>query len=328
MGKLEKETNYRIKWQHLLIIFAVLLATLPALIIGLNLISKTEQEITQSINLQLTNVSNNVSNEINFFFVDQLEKQYLIKKSIENKNLGVDEKVALIVSAVGSIDELVSIALLFEEKTELSVAFQSQKDFADSSALHNNSELFKLIENKVNVANDLISSDMQFGNPIYLKSLNKWFIYAVMSVKVQAAPNAYLATLIDLSTLEKNLAKPSYNEIGSIIITNVNSESIFNSIDSLTNENIVSDAIGMLSGNARVTQVSSYTQGDEKFVFSAAFTKNIKWVVIAIENYDKAYSLVSDMNKTMSIWIVLGIGLALLFGIFTIQSEKKQRQRK
>ncbi len=110
---MDKKTNYRIKWQHVLIIFAVFLATIPALIIGLNLISKTEQEITQSINLQLTNVANNVSNEINFFFVDQLEKQFLIKKSFENESLGVNEKVALIVSAVGSIDELVSIALIF-----------------------------------------------------------------------------------------------------------------------------------------------------------------------------------------------------------------------
>lgn len=320
---MDKTTNYRVKWQHVLIIFAVLLATIPALIIGLNLIAKTEQEITHSINLQLTNVANNVSNEINFFFVNQLEKQFLIKKSLENESLGANEKVALIVSAVSSIDELVSIALIFGEKTGFSTAIQSQKEFADSSIYANNKELFELIENKAKVASELIAEDMQFGNPIYIESLNQWFIYSILSVKFNAAPNAYLVSLINLSSLEHNLSKPYYNEAGSIIITNVNGESIFNSIDPLTNQEILSDAIDMLSGNARVTEVSNYVQDDEKFVFSAAFTKNIKWVVIAIENYDNAYALVTDMNKTMTIWIVVGIALALLFGILTTQRIKK-----
>lgn len=320
---MDKKTNYRIKWQHVLIIFAVFLATIPALIIGLNLIAKTEQEITHSINLQLTNVANNVSNEINFFFVDQLEKQFLIKKSLENESLGANEKVALIVSAVSSINELVSIALIFGEKTGFSTAIQSQKEFADSSISTNNAELFELINNKAKVAADLIADDMQFGNPIYIEPLNQWFIYSILSVKIDEAPNAYLVSLINLSSLEHNLSKPSYNEAGSIIITNMNGESIFNSFDSLTNQEILSDAIDMLKGNARVTEVSNYVQGDEKFVFSAAFTKNIKWVVIVVENYDRAYSLVTDMNKTMTIWIVVGIALALFFGILTTQRIRK-----
>ena len=320
---MDKKTNYKIKWQHILIIFAVILATLPALIIGLNFISKTEQELTHSVNLQLTNIANNVSNEINFFFVDQLEKQYLIKRSIENEDLGVNEKIALVVTAVSSIDELVSTALIFKEKTGFSIAIQSQKDFIDSLDFSNNKKLFELIENSEIVAEELITNDKQFGNPIYIKSLNQWFIYSILSVKLSNAPNAYLISLINLSSLEKNLSQPSYTEAGSIIITNVHGESIFNSIDSLTNQNIVSDAIDMLSGNARVTEVSSYVINDEKFVFSAAFTKNIKWVVIAVDNYDRAYSLVTDMNKTMSIWIILGIAFALLFGLFTTHRIRK-----
>ncbi|MCF6270141.1 MAG: ATP-binding protein [Melioribacteraceae bacterium] len=320
---MEKKTNYKIKWQHVLIIFAIVLAVLPALIIGLNLISKTEQELTHSVNLQLTNIANNVSNEINFFFVDQIKKQYLIKKSVENESLGANEKVALIISAVSSIDELVSIALVFKERTGLTTAIQSQKAFVDSLDSDKNKEIFDVIGNMEKVADELISGDKQFGNPIYIKSLDYWCIYSILPVKLNETPDAYLVSLINLSSLEENLSKPSYSGTGSIIITNVHGESIFNSIDSLTNQNIVSDAIDMLKGNARVTQVSSYVKDDEKFVFSASFTKNIKWVVIAIENYNKAYSLVTDMNKTMSIWIILGIALAILFGILTIHRIRK-----
>ena len=320
---MKRKTNYKIKWQHVLVVFAIVLAVLPALIIGLNLISKTEQELTHSVNQQLANVTNNVSREINFFFVDQLEKQYLIKKSIENESLGVNEKIALIVSAVSSIDELISIELIFKEKDGFTTAIQSQKAIVDSLVSTNNKELFELIENKIEVATKLISEDKQFGSPLYINSLNHWCIYSILPVEISDAPDAYLISLIDLSELEKSLSKPSYSGAGAIIITNVQGESIFNSIDSLTNQDIVSDAINMLKGNARVTEVSSYVVDDEKFVFSAAFTENIKWVVVAIENYNQAYSLVLDMKKTMNIWIVLGIALAILFGILTTHRIRK-----
>jgi len=320
---LKRKTNYKIKWQHVLVVFAIVLAVLPALIIGLNLISKTEQELTHSVNQQLANVTNNVSREINFFFVDQLEKQYLIKKSIENESLGVNEKIALIVSAVSSIDELISIELIFKEKDGFTTAIQSQKAIVYSLVSTNNKELFELIENKIEVATKLISEDKQFGSPLYINSLNHWCIYSILPVEISDAPDAYLISLIDLSELEKSLSKPSYSGAGAIIITNVQGESIFNSIDSLTNQDIVSDAINMLKGNARVTEVSSYVVDDEKFVFSAAFTENIKWVVVAIENYNQAYSLVLDMKKTMNIWIVLGIALAILFGILTTHRIRK-----
>ncbi len=320
---MDKKINYRIKWQHILVIYAIVLAVLPALVIGINLINKIEQELIQSVNLQLTNVTNNVSNEINYFFVDQLEKQYLIKKSIENENLGVNEKVALIVSAVSSIDEIISIELFFKEKNKLTTAIQSQKAFIDSLVANKNTQLSKLIKNKDDVVNKLISENKQFGNPLFIKSLNHWCIYSILPVEINDAPEAYLLSLIDLSALEKNLSKPSYTEAGSIIITNLHGESIFNSIDSLTNQDMVGDAINMLKGNARVTEVSSYVKNDEKFVFSAAFTENIKWVVIAIGNYNKTYSLVMDMNKTMNIWIVLGIVLAILLGMLATLRIKR-----
>jgi signal transduction histidine kinase len=255
--------------------------------------------------------------------VGQLEKQFLIKKSIENENLGANEKVALIVSSVSSIDELVSVALIFKEKKGYSVAIQSQKAFVDSLVSSNNLELFELIDNKIKVTDELISESKQFGNPIFIESLNQWFIYSILPVQIKNAPDAFLISLLDLSSLEISLSKPSFNEAGSIIITNAYGESIFNSIDSLTNQEIVVDAIAMLKGDSRVTEVSSYVIDDEKFVFSAAFTKNIKWIVIATDDYNKAYSLVMDMNKTMNIWIIVGIALALLFAALTTQRIRK-----
>ncbi len=77
LNKTNPKTSRRIKWQHELIIFAVILTALPALLLGLKIIDKTKAEITHGINLQLTNIADNVSNEINVFFVNQFEKQFL-----------------------------------------------------------------------------------------------------------------------------------------------------------------------------------------------------------------------------------------------------------
>lgn len=315
--------RYRLKWQHELIIFAILLTTIPALVVGISLIKKTKQELTQNINLQLTNTSNNVSNEINLFFVDQIEKQYLIKKSIQSKELGGNEKVALIISAVSSIDEVMSISLLFKERDSLTTALQSEKAFIDSLDLASREKLVGLISNKIDVANNLLREKRKFGNPIFIESLDKWFIYTILEVKIPDAPEAYLVSLLDLSSLQKRLQKKIYTEVGTILVTNSYGESIFNSIDSLTNKTIVSDAVNMLKGNARVTEVSSYLENDEKFVVSISFTENVNWVVIAIENYNKAYTVVNEMNLTMHTWILIGISLAMFVSLLITARIRK-----
>ncbi len=320
---MKDKVEFKLKWQYKLIMFTIILTTLPALIIGLRLIDKTEQELTQSVNMQLANISNNISNEINLFFVNQIEKQYLIKKSIENDDLGANEKIAMVVSAVSSIDELVSISLLFEEKTGFSTAFSSNKEYIDSLDSEKSSELLKLISNKENVANILVKGKNFFGNPIYIKSLKKWFVYSILDVHLKDAPKAYLVSVIDLSSLQERLKNPSYNGIGSIVISNVEGELIFDSNNPLPTGDILSDAVAMLKGNGRVSQVSNYLTESKKYVVSISFTKNVKWVVIAIENYDRAYSFVSEMKSTMNIWIMVGISLALITGLFITSIIRK-----
>lgn len=220
MNTLNKKNKYKLKWQHELIILGFILAAIPALVISLNLISKTEQELKQSVNTQLSNIANNVSDDINMFFINQIEKQYLIKKSLESETLGADEKVSLIVSAVSSIDEVVSMALIFNEKSNYSIAVQIHKHFVDSLISNDNEELFKLLKNQDAVITELLKEEEQFGNPVYVESLNQWYIYSVLPVKFNNTPEAYLVSILNLSSLQYQLSKPSYTEVGSIFITN------------------------------------------------------------------------------------------------------------
>jgi signal transduction histidine kinase len=307
-----KKNKYRLKWQHELFILGFILAAVPALVISLNLINKTEQELTQSVNTQLSNIANNVSDDINMFFINQIEKQYLIKKSLENETLGADEKVSLIVSAVSSIDEVVSMALIFKEKDNYSIAVQIHKHLVDSLISENNEELFNLLKNQDTVTDELLKEQEQFGNPIQLKSLNQWYIYSVLPVIFKDAPEAYLVSILNLSSLQNQLLKPSYTEVGSIFITNAQGESIFNSSYSIINHEATDDLLDLLSGESRVTGITNYEMGNKKYVISSAFTKNVKWVVIATQDYDKAYYLVSNMKMTMYFWIIGGIALALI----------------
>lgn len=309
---MDKKSKYKLKWQHELIILGFILAAVPALVISLNLINKTEQELTQSVNNQLSNIANNVSGDINMFFINQIEKQYLIKKSLENESLGADEKVSLIVSAVSSIDEVVSMALIFKEKDNYSIAVQIHKQFVDSLISDNNEELFNLLKNQDTVTDQLLNEQEQFGNPIHVQSLNQWYIYAVLPVVLKDAPEAYLVSIINLSSLQNQLLKPSYTEVGSIFITNAQGESIFNSSYSMINHEATDDLLDLLSGESRVTGITNYEMGNKKYVISSAFTKNVKWVVIATQDYAKAYYLVSNMKMTMYFWIIGGIALALI----------------
>ena len=313
----------KIKWQHELFIFAVILTALPALMLGLKIIDKSETEITHGINLQLTNIADNVSNEINLFFISQLEKQYLLKKSIENENLGVNEKVALIVSSVSSMDEIISMSLIFKENENYSSAIQTHKENLDSLSASDKAELNALVSNSIEVGKSLIESDERFGNPVYLKNLDQWFVYSQLSVVIDGVPEGHLVSLISLTSLRKRLENPKYNQIGSIAIANTEGELIFNRNDSLVSGEIMDDAIRLLNGNSRVTNISKYTKGEKEYVSSIAFAKNVKWVVIAIEDYEHAYLFVSNLNKTMILWMIIGSSIAMLFGfLVTIRIKK------
>jgi len=318
-NKNEKKNNYGIKWQHKLVLFAVIITIVPALIIGLQLIDKTEQELTQSVNFELANTTNIVSNRINQFFTSQLDRLYLIKKSIESETLGVNEKVAIIVSAVGSVKEVESITLFFKEQSGYTTAVQSREELLDSLVTTNNSEVINLIKNQESVLESLIKEKKNFGNPVYVEALKKWFVYSVIPVTIENTPEAYLVGILNLSLLQEEFQDPLYSAVGSIIITNAERETIFKSDVEISDEDIVIDAIKMLSGKSRITEVTNYNIGDKKYVVSMAFPENINWVVIAIENYDKAYAVVAEMNKTFYLWIFIGIILTIIMALIIIQ---------
>ena len=312
-----------LKWQHKLFIFAIIVAIIPALIIGMSLINKTEEELTQSINIQITNIADNISSKINQFFVNQYEKEFLIKKALENNNLGIEGKLSLIVATVGSIDEVVSLSLIFKKNDNYSIAFRSHKEIIDSLLNAKDSVIQTLIAAPQKIVPKLLTKKENFGNPVYIPSVNDWFIYSIIDVKISGAPDAYLLSVIRLSQLQKELSMPLYKEAGKIFLINSLGETIFNTVKSPTEQKIIEKALYILQGKSRVTEISNFLKNNQKYVTAIAFPQNIKWAVIVIKSYNNAYALVNALKYSMYKWLFVGIILALLFTLFFLGRIKK-----
>jgi len=320
------KNKFHIKWLHKLYIFAILIAVVPALFISLTLKGKTEQEITQFINTELTIIADDVAKEINDFFLNQLEKQSLLKKSLENEDLGSNEKVSLVVSAVKTIDELVSISIIFYENGSYSPAIQTRKSFFDSLLAAHNPAAAKLINDQIRITELLTKEGRQFGNPVFIKGLNEWFIYLALPVNILNAPKAFLVSIISLDRLRKRLSNPKYSQVGSILIADANGNSIIADLTPAVNQSIINNTVELLKGKMRVTQVTNYTVNGKKIVVSTAFPENVKWVVIATEDYDSAYSLVGEFDKAIYLWLFIGIILAVGAALFLSDRIKKPIQ--
>ena len=99
----------KIPWQIKLIFLMLLMAVIPGLIISYSVIGMIRDELKSNINGQLIYSSNSIANDIDSRIKKNLEILELSKNIVENPNLNSNEKIALLVSSVEKIDNLLLI---------------------------------------------------------------------------------------------------------------------------------------------------------------------------------------------------------------------------
>lgn len=317
----------KISWQKKLVFFAIIISLAPLIISDTNIISITKDELKSSTNNELITTANNLAEEINTFYKNNLlDYLLLIKIAVENENLGANEKASIMSAGVENKDDIISLNLLFE------VA-----DHNFVSALNVNKEKFlnDLNNNSLNAAKilqpdfaELSKNNIEQKSLIdkkYIKEIDTWLAAVAIPVKIEGAPSAFLYVTISLNKLSERIKNHTFNRNGKIILIDSGGNPVFDvSGSEIQKSQIIEDSKKILDTNSRISGITNYKNDNgENVVGCYAFPQNLDWAVIAEINEQRAYSTVYSIQNSLLIWLFIGLVIAFVGGgIFSKEISK------
>ena len=304
-----------LKWQYKLFIIALIISIVPVLLIGTNLIDISQQELTSSVNGELTNAADNLAKDINTYFIKNIEKLSLIVKGFENEELGPNEKVALLSAAVKDIDAILFSSLVFKNPDgTYAQAVQVNIDGDDEKTTELNKHITQIVESFYPQLETMEAGKKNISAAQFLKDADKWITTAYLPVRIFGAPKGYLVTVLDINELKNRVTNDSFFSTGgNIYIVDALKNYIFSKPELESDENIIlSDAVEILSTSSRVSGVTNFSRNKKKIIAAFAFPQNLDWAVISEMEESHAYEAVGAMNNVFMIWLAGGLVLAAL----------------
>lgn len=306
----------KLNWRKKLILFAVIIAIIPIAISGINMIASTKAELKSSVNYELILTAGQLAQDINSFYANRwLAPMLLIKSGLESEELGADEKAAYLSAGIQNIEDIVSLALVFEMKPgEYMTAIETQKE---SFVLRLRNASLGVAESLTPSKQEMISltkEGLTIGTPRYLSPLDTWLVTMQLPVKISGAPDAVLIAQVDMNRMRERVNNQPLSKNGRIYVIDNTGKTVFDvEREDLLHLKVVQDATNMLLTGSRAQGVTNYSRPTgEKVVGCYAFPLNLSWAIIAEINEEQAYVAVSKMLNNLSYWILLGLGIALV----------------
>jgi signal transduction histidine kinase len=317
----------KLNWHNKLIFFAVVVAIIPITISSSNMINSTKDELKSSTNYELMMTAGQLAQDVNTFYTNRwLAPLLLLRSGLESEELGAEEKAAFLSAGIKSIEDIVSLALVFEVQSgEYVTAIETQKE----SFVHGLQEKsIDIVENRsasIQEVVELKKRNMTIGIPRYLRPVDLWLVTMQLPVTISGAPTAILVAQIDMNRIRERVQSQPISKNGRILLIDDRGKEIFSIEDkSLTDLKVVQDATQMLLAGSRAQGVTTYTRPTgEKVVGCYAFPQDIHWAIIAEVNEKEAYVAVGKMLNSLLWWVLLGLAIAVIGAfIFSRQISK------
>ncbi len=304
----------KIPWQIKLIFLMLLMAVIPGLIISYSVIGMIRDELKSNINGQLIYSSNSIANDIDSRIKKNLEILELSKNIVENPNLNSNEKIALLVSSVEKIDNLLLINISVVENGNIIEVLNTQKDYI----IFANREKMLLPQG---IKDSIFSKTTYRGingsrifQPFYEKELRTWVVPVIVKLNQAFSPDGYMTALFSLSDIATLMETNLLSEIGNVFVSD-SSQSKFLSNRFLTDipEAITVDAASLVKSTNRVTLVNNYkgkTEGNYVSCFSRSHEAD--WIVVSTIKEETAYAVVNEAFLFYGLFIAISIILSII----------------
>lgn len=307
----------RIPWQIKLVLLMLIMAVIPALLISYGVVGLIRDELKSNINSQLIYSANSIASSIDSKLKKNVEILQLSKEIVENPELGSKEKIALLVSSVQKIDNLILLNISIEENGKIVEVINAQKDYI----------IFVNKEKKIipqNIKEEVFRrtilkgiTSTQIFQPFYEKELRKWLASVVIKLNDKLFPNGYLTALFDLSDTVSEIESNLLNNIGSVFVSDTTgTKFLSNKFLYEIPPEIINDSKSLVKSKSSVTFINSYSNSQEGvFVSCFSRTKTADWVVVASIKEEAAYATVNEAYLFYGLFAAISIILAIIIAL-------------
>ncbi len=307
-----------------LLIFFIILALIPVVIVGTRMIQITRDELKSSANDTLSAVASQVAQEIENSL--QLIPLQLVQEAVENKNLGGKEKLSLLTGVLRSISDISAIQLSVEGLSPM-VTFQETFSKRLRNASLDPEQILKLSSDQIAT---LLGQEKIFtGDLTYLSELDTWLLTVILRLDERVFKrSASLSARINFNTLRRKIERIQVINGMTVTLLDRKGRQIFDpDRTDISQRELVQTAINRLD-STRINGVLPYTRSSgEQMLGAYDFPASLDWGVNVEKNSAHAYMGVEKMVRDWYYSILLGISFAILGAIVVSVSLTRPLRR-
>jgi serine phosphatase RsbU (regulator of sigma subunit) len=313
----------RLTLRRKLLSLSIVLAIIPLLVTGWNMIVITQNELKSAANDELSTVVRIVSSEIDHSFISTwLTPLLLIRNAFDSDKMGVEEKISLF-TGIDEIRDVAVLQLTVEGTPEPVMVVQDRfKEKMEAGGLEPVRELLLTWEQ----ANSETGNPAKSGNKPYTSGGVKYFspidtwLFTV-NIPLSNPINGRAAVLsagINLNRLRDTINNLPFTKTGRIIIVDQEGKKMFEpGTPDMSGLKIVATALRILKTNVYTIGVFPYVRpGGEKMLGAFSFSMNFEWAVIAEKNEAAAYAAIREMESRLRLWVLLGLIVAIIGAVY------------
>ena len=303
----------RLSLRQKLLLFAVAIAILPLVVAGRTMIRIAQDELKSSANEQLVATSQKLVDEIN----DLHERTWLaplvlIRNALDDPQLGVEEKIALLTLGIADIPDIVALQVTVEGAALPLVVvrddFAARLNAAGLDAL----EVLRVPAALVGALRD--SGGAEVADVRHVPETDDWLATVILPMQPMLGEGeTSFSARIDLDRLRRTIQTHPFTRTGFITIIDSAGRQVFEPTRTdLTDRPIVAEAIGLLASGARLISVEPYSRPDGEVMLGAfAFPRPFDWAVIVEKRQSDAYLAIRKMLQSLGLWVIIGLAVAI-----------------
>ncbi|MDY6791959.1 MAG: SpoIIE family protein phosphatase [Thermodesulfobacteriota bacterium] len=300
-----------------LLVFSIILALIPLGIAGRSLIKITRDELKSSANDKLIITAKKVTQEIeDFYKYSWLAPLRLIKKAVENEDLGVNAKLSLLTEGIKDIADIVALQISVQGASTPLLVTQDEFSHKLSKISVDSKQFLKLTPEQIET---LKKDGVIFaGDLTYLNDADAWLITLILELDQRTfGRRATLSARINLDRLRKRIENNQSAEKIPITLINPQGRKIFASgMPDLSKNRLVKTVKELLASNIRTIGAQPYQRpSGEKMLGAYGIPTILKMGVIVEKNEEDAYQAAAEMQRNLFIWIVFGFSVAVVGAI-------------